>query len=341
MLNHICTKTLKFKTSLARKVRHQRPNCKLGMQFECLKNVPEDLVSSLLVSDRTPHINVTAWDGTVSLYDYNANELVVRMKHTDPLLCSAWLEHGSKKYAGSVAGEVLEVDMESGKFHLVSDAAELGISAMRCSENDVLAGSWDGSLQALDTRSGKAWFTVRHENRKVLALDCAGNTVVVATTGGKVTIYDLRNMHNPKLQESGLKFQTRDIKLMPSGGGYVQSSLDGRVAVEYFGQDSSRFAFRCHRMNLSDTQFVFPVNALCFNRSDELLYTGGSDGRVFSWNLTTRKKSEELPKFEDSVLKLGCNDDVFCVATGDDSFKTLATIQDADVQPGKIYYTKL
>ena len=109
-------------------------------------------------------------------------------------------------------------------------------------------------------------------------MDCADNNkLVVSLTGGKVAIYDLRNMIKPQIRESGLKFQTRDIKLMPAANGYVQSSLDGRVAVEYFDQESSRFAFRCHRMNLPDTQFVFPVNSLCFNSNDGTLYTGGSD----------------------------------------------------------------
>jgi hypothetical protein len=39
-------------------------------------------------------------------------------------------------------------------------------------------------------------------------------------------------------RESSLKSQTRCIRCMPDGAGYVLTSVEGRVAVEYFAEQS-------------------------------------------------------------------------------------------------------
>ncbi|SCU78516.1 LAFA_0A06986g1_1 [Lachancea sp. 'fantastica'] len=310
------------------------------MQFESLLDSPKDYVSSLLVVPENPHLIVTAWDGTTSVYDYEKNKLLARLEHEYGLLSST-STLGGKVCVGSVQGEILEVDFESAKFDLISDDATLGISAMSTSNGNVVAGSWDGNLQIVDPRKKQVVYQKRMENRKVLALDSNDDVAVVAYTGGKVAIYDFRNMDQPVIQESGLKFQTRDIKLMQQGQGYAQSSVDGRVAVESFDNESQRLAFRCHRMNLTDSQFVFPVNSLAFSSKTNRLYTGGSDGKVFAWNIETRKKTEQLLKTEESVVKLATHDDMLFVAATDDSFKTMATVQDVETPTSRIYFTKL
>ncbi|SCU77513.1 LAME_0A01354g1_1 [Lachancea meyersii CBS 8951] len=310
------------------------------MKLDCLNDSPKDYVSSLLVIPENPHVVAAAWDGTVSLYDYEKNRLLARMQHDCGILSST-LTLGGKICVGSVQGEILEVDVESGKFDFISDEAALGVSAMSSSNGNIVSGSWDGSLRVIDPRTGHVWQNSKLENRKVLALDSNDDVVVVACTGGKVALYDFRNMEKPVIQDSGLKFQTRDIKLMPLGNGYAQSSVDGRVAVEYFDNESQRLAFRCHRMNLSDTQFVFPVNSLAFSSKTSRLYTGGSDGNVFAWNLETRKKTEQLIKIQESVVKLATHDDMLFVAATDDSFKTMAAVQDVEVPSSQIYFTKL
>ena len=39
-------------------------------------------------------------------------------------------------------------------------------------------------------------------------------------------------------RESSLKFMLRDVRCMPDGEGYVTSSVEGRVAVEFFRMDA-------------------------------------------------------------------------------------------------------
>lgn len=50
-----------------------------------------------------------------------------------------------------------------------------------------------------------------------------------------VHVYDVRKMSEPQQRrESSLKHQTRCIRTFPDGTGYALSSVEGRVAIEYF-----------------------------------------------------------------------------------------------------------
>lgn len=85
-----------------------------------------------------------------------------------------------------------------------------------------------------------------------------------------VYLYDVRNMAEPwQRRESSLKFMTRTVRCMPNGQGYASSSIEGRVAVEFFdASDESqkrKYAFKCHRQVEGGVDVVYPVNALAFH----------------------------------------------------------------------------
>jgi cell cycle arrest protein BUB3 len=48
--------------------------------------------------------------------------------------------------------------------------------------------------------------------------------------------------------------------------GYVLSSIEGRVAVEYLDTDAEvqkkKYAFKCHRIKENDIEQIYPVNAV-------------------------------------------------------------------------------
>ena len=57
---------------------------------------------------------------------------------------------------------------------------------------------------------------------------------------------------------------------MPASVGFVCSSIEGRVSVDYLDKDPSvqgkKYAFKCHRTTASDgVETVFPVNAVAFH----------------------------------------------------------------------------
>ena len=86
-------------------------------------------------------------------------------------------------------------------------------------------------------------------------------------------------------RESSLKYQTRCLSCFPNKQGYVLSSIEGRVAVEYLDPNPEvqkrKYAFKCHRNKDGDVEHIYPVNAISFHKEHNTFATGGSDGK---WN---------------------------------------------------------
>lgn len=84
-------------------------------------------------------------------------------------------------------------------------------------------------------------------------MSIVGEKFVVGTSGRKIFVWDVRNMgHVNQRRESSLKYQTRCIRVFPNKQGYVLSSIEGRVAVEYLDSNpevqKKKYAFKCHRI---------------------------------------------------------------------------------------------
>ncbi|CCC67274.1 hypothetical protein NCAS_0A07160 [Naumovozyma castellii] len=317
-----------------------------------VQNGPSEYISDIVLIDEKSQFLVTAWDGSLSQFEYNPNlkevRLIKKVVHEYALLCCcyAFVLGKLRVYVGTVQGEIFLVDFENSDFKpVLGNSTQLGVSKMvNVGNYTFIASSWDGILQEIDMQDNAVIRTTKLENNtKVLAMDCVNNLLILALTGKKIRWLNLPLNNNDRGEvtevETGLKYQVRDIKLTLEGDGYVTSSIDGRVAVEYFEDDSRNFAFRCHRMNLVDMQFVFPVNSLAFSPASHLLFTGGSDGCVSLWNLETHKKIKQFPKFnENSVVKLACNEDILVVGTSDDSFKTNAVVAEPlELQSSRLY----
>ena len=333
-----------------------------------IPDTPDDYISDLVLSDKIVDLGecllVTAWDGTLSIYEiksekgdkanYNKSvNLINRGQYENPIICCCVVD--SNIYVGTVQGEILRYDIATSQFVSVlqtqEDLANLAICKIfpyrvSGSPSCLICVSWDGSISVVDINKGTVAMRIRlNEGSKILTADCDSNHLIVVETGHRLRLFKfpLRESDEGKSFNSALKYQLRDVKMLPDSKGYIISSIDGRVAVEFFNESEKQFAFRCHRLDLKDTQFVFPVNTLAFCPNSSKVLTGGSDGTVSYWNLETRRKLKQFPKFNsNSVVKLVCDKDEFYVATSDDSFKTNATItNDIDLQPSSIYMVSL
>jgi cell cycle arrest protein BUB3 len=77
----------------------------------------------------------------------------------------------------------------------------------------------------------------------------SGNRLIVGTSKRAVFIYDVRALSTPEQKrESSLLNQTRCIRGFPDTSGYALSSIEGRVAIEYFNPDEqvqkNKYAFK-------------------------------------------------------------------------------------------------
>lgn len=106
-------------------------------------------------------------------------------------------------------------------------------------------------------------------------------------------------------RESSLKFMTRAVDCMPNDEGYASSSIEGRVAVEWFdpSNDSQarKYAFKCHRQQEEDVDVVYPVNAIAFHPVHGTFATGGGDGVVAIWDAIAKRRIRIYPKLTASV----------------------------------------
>lgn len=144
-------------------------------------------------------------------------------------------------------------------------------NAIRCVEycsevNGIMTGSWDSTLKLWDPRSPHCSGTY-NQGEKVYTMSTCGENIVVGTACRKILVWDLRNMaYASQRRESNLKYQTRAIRCFPNKQGFVLSSIEGRVAVEYLDTSpevqKKKYAFKCHRTKEDGLEKIYPVNAI-------------------------------------------------------------------------------
>lgn len=127
--------------------------------------------------------------------------------------------------------------------------------------------------------------------------------------------------------------------------GYATTSIEGRVAVEFFDPapevQAKKYAFKCHRQVLEGVDTVYPVQGLAFNpvyvlsltspsllgtrrsalttrlfRSHGTFTTGGGDCTVSVWDPLAKKRLRQFPKYPSpiSALEFNCDGTKLAVA---------------------------
>ena len=134
------------------------------------------------------------------------------------------------------------------------------------------------------------------------------NTLATECKGKSSTTDPLQNhldIDPWQRRESSLRFMTRAIDCMPNDEGYASTSIEGRVAVEWFDpseeSQARKYAFKCHRQPIDDVDVLFPVNAIAFHPVHGTFATGGGDGVVAIWDAAAKRRIKIYPKLSSSV----------------------------------------
>lgn len=195
----------------------------------------------------------------------------------------------------------------------------------------VVSASWDSTLHVhrLGT-TAEIFPTVVPLPSKPFSVSLTATKLVVAMASRSLFIYDLKALAllteqsggggtengTNKLEvepwqrrESSLKFMTRCVACMPDDAGYASSSIEGRVAVEWFDpspeSQARKYAFKCHRQAADDVDVVFPVNALAFHPVYGTFASGGGDGVVALWDGIAKRRIRQYQKYSSSVAAVG------------------------------------
>ncbi|VTJ71863.1 Hypothetical predicted protein [Marmota monax] len=188
---------------------------------------------------------------------------------------------------------------------------------IRCVEycpevNVMVIGSWDQTVKLWDPRTPCNAGTFS-QPEKVYTLSVSGVWLIVGSAGRRVLVWDLRNMgYVQQRRESSLKYQTRCIRAILNKQGYVLSSIEGPVAVEYLDPSpevQKKYAFKCHRLKENNIEQIYPVNAISFHNIHNTFATGGSDGFVNIWDPFKKKRLCQFQRYPTSIASLAFSND--------------------------------
>lgn len=235
---------------------------------------PTDGITGLSFSRTSPQLLLaSSWDSTVRLYDAARGEALATLSLDSSVLDCCFSGDGAAAVSGGMDCQVTVSDVAT------RARTALGVHSrpVRCvvfspAANAIFSGSWDRHVCAWDARAPPQQARVGDFEAagKVYSVCQSGNRVVVATSERHVYVLDVRSLAKPEQhRQSSLMHQTRCVRPFPNGAGYALSSVEGRVAIEFFDPSPevqrANYAFKCHRADVNGVQTLFPVNAIAFH----------------------------------------------------------------------------
>jgi len=274
---------------------------------------PTDGTTSMNILENR-YLLVSSWDTNVRIYDLNSRSLKTYYQHKAAVLDSCFQDRNNY-YSGGLDKTIKHFETSTGVDKVIGEHDK----AVKCLEfssltNLLVSGSWDASIKLWDTRSLQSCVGTYKQPERVYTMSITNEKLVVGTAGRHVHIYDLRNMSEPQQRrESSLKNQTRCIRCFPDGTGYALTSIEGRVAMEYFDPSPEfqqrKYAFKCHRITVNGIDTVYPVNAIAFHQRFGTFATGGCDGMVNVWDGQNKKRLFQYRKYPTSIGALAFSQD--------------------------------
>ncbi|KIV93786.1 hypothetical protein PV10_04974 [Exophiala mesophila] len=294
-------------------------------------DIPVDAISSLKFSPYPNSLRFAAssWDKHVYLYEVTEGKtctLLAKYEHRAPVLDLCFGKDDNELYSACLDWDVRRIDVASSTQTVLS-THEAGVrSVVYDAQNKlVISAAWDSTLHIHNGADSTAetWPTASIAlPSKPFSLSLSPSKLVVAMSSRQLHIYDLSalaassangttntqtklDMEPWQRRESSLKFMTRAVACMPSDEGYASSSIEGRVAVEWFDPSAEsqarKYAFKCHRQPVDDVDVVYPVNALAFHPLHGTFATGGGDGVVAIWDAVAKRRIRIYPKLASGV----------------------------------------
>ncbi|KAK2594247.1 mitotic spindle checkpoint protein Bub3 [Conoideocrella luteorostrata] len=300
-------------------------------QFE-LSPPPGDAVTAVAFAPTdSSKLLVSSWDKNVYSYSIangvSEGNLTNTYEHRAPVLDVCFGANDDEAFTAGLDWTVSRLNLETGdKVALSRHTAPVRRVVYSKDHNILISASWDCTL-SLHNLSSPTSAPIRISlPAKPQALSSSPTKVVVAMTGRIIHIYDINaiaqlfasggaELKPWQQRESSLRYLTRAVACMPNDAGYATSSIEGRVAVEWFEDTAEsqarKYAFKCHRQAApdGDGDVVYPVNALAFHPVHGTFASGGGDSTVALWDAEAKRRLKQYQKFPNSVAALAFSND--------------------------------
>ncbi|KAJ9626162.1 uncharacterized protein PV06_05121 [Exophiala oligosperma] len=293
---------------------------------------PADAISALRFSPHPDSFRfaVASWDKNVYIYELTDGKSctqTAKFEHRAPVLDVCFGKDDNEIYTACLDWDVRRIDLTSGTQTVLSTHDNGVRSVVYSKEHSlVISAAWDSTLHIHPGGGDAAWSTATiNLPSKPFSLAVSSSKLVVAMANRALHIYELKALANEckssanslqnrldiepwQRRESSLKFMTRAVDCMPNDEGYASSSIEGRVAVEWFDPSNEsqarKYAFKCHRQPVDDVDVVYPVNAIAFHPVHGTFATGGGDGVVAIWDAIAKRRIRIYPKLASSVAAI-------------------------------------
>ncbi|CDZ98354.1 Mitotic spindle checkpoint protein BUB3, WD repeat superfamily [Phaffia rhodozyma] len=292
--------------------------------------LPADTIASLAFSPDSSRLAVASWDSTLTVHeiDPSGSSSSQIFKHEAPVL-AACFSTSTEVFSGGIDHHLRSWDLETGS-PTVLDVTEAEINQLSwaSSSNVLLATTLSSQLNTYDPRLSSPLLSSLRLPQKTVAMDTSGNNLVLALGERMVYVYDVRKLGSAvsntegepeQRRESALKFLTRSLACMTDGKGWASSSIDGRIAVEYFAPEdqAQKYAYKAHRVTSSDkTDHAHPISALAFHPTLNTFASAGSDHSVSIWDHVSKRRVKQLAHFPNAVSSLAFSPDGSWLAVG-------------------------
>lgn len=278
---------------------------------------------------------MSSWDRHVYLYDTVAEpggKLLRKFEHRAPVLDVCFGRTDDEAFSCGLDWEVRRIDLNTGAQTVLSThSAPVRNVLFSPAHSLLVSSSWDSTLHLHHLAHPGDFSTVALPS-KPFSLSASPTKLVVAMANRAVNIYELEalaqaaqqggdvNIQPWQQRESSMKYMTRAVACMPNDAGYASSSIEGRVAVEWFDpseeSQARKYAFKCHRQTVDGQDVVYPVHALAFHPVHGTFASGGGDGVVALWDGVAKRRIRQYQRFPASVQTIAFSADGKYVAVG-------------------------
>lgn len=272
---------------------------------------PGDSISAIKWSPQNDIFAVTAWDGTVGLYNTGPQK---QTKVNAPLLCVDWRPDGKQIAMGACDNNSYLWDIQSGQQKQFAPH-QASVKCLKfANQNIVITGSWDKTVKYWDlNKSATQPAGTINLPERVYCMDYLNNALVVGCADKKIRVYDVRNPGTCQKEfTTTLKHQFRCVTIFPDSSGVAVGSIEGRVMIHTFNNSSKTFAYKCHR----DDNNIYSIHAIKFHKIIGTFFTAGSDGAIIFWDKDNKQKLKTLNKCSLPIVAADFSKDCSAIAYG-------------------------